>query len=45
MHWVIQNNIFKEEGYQELIDSVKRLNIPHTVVKVVPFTMKLTWNY
>ena len=41
MHWVIQNNIFQEEGYEDFIESVKRLNIPHTIVKVIPFVHEL----
>lgn len=37
MHWVIQENIFNEAGYSELLDVLTRFEIPHTVVKVVPF--------
>lgn len=37
MHWVIQENIFNEYGYGQLIDVLHRFSIPHSIVKVVPF--------
>lgn len=37
MFWVVQNNIFKESGQRELMSLLKRKNIPHLEVKVVPF--------
>lgn len=37
MHWVIQNNIYAEEGYQQLLDALSRLGVSHSVHKVLPF--------
>lgn len=38
MYWVIQNDIYNEEGYDLLLGTLDRLNIQHSVHKVVPFT-------
>jgi hypothetical protein len=37
MFWVVQENIFNERGYAELLEALERLEIPHQVVKVRPF--------
>lgn len=37
MHWVIQTNIYAEEGFEALMTTIKRLGLPYTLVKVVPF--------
>jgi hypothetical protein len=37
MFWVVQNNIFNENGYAELLHALERLGIQHQVVKIVPF--------
>jgi hypothetical protein len=37
MHWVIQTNIYAEEGFDALIAALKRFELPFTLVKVVPF--------
>lgn len=36
MYWVIQANIFSEPGFERLISALERLEIPHSVHKVVP---------
>lgn len=36
-HWVLQSNIYAEEGYEAFITAVTRLGLPLTTVKVVPF--------
>jgi len=41
MHWVIQDNMYNEEGFHKLISALERLNLPHTVHKVVPFIRRL----
>lgn len=41
MHWVIQNNMFAEKGYHALVNALKRLDLPYTPVKVIPFTYRL----
>ena len=37
MFWVIHKNIFKEEELSPLVQTLERLNLPHQIVKVVPF--------
>lgn len=37
MHWIIQENLFHETGMEELLRVVKAMDLPHTLVKVVPF--------
>ncbi len=41
MHWVLQDNIFQEYGYDELLRVLERYEIPYTEVKVIPFIHKL----
>jgi len=42
MHWVLQNNIFNEKAYDELVKVLERFNIPHSFHKVIPFIGELT---
>ena len=37
MHWILQSNLFKEEAFERLIETLERFNIPHSQHKVVPF--------
>ncbi|WP_163864570.1 ATP-grasp domain-containing protein [Myxococcus eversor] len=37
MHWVVQNNLFNERGFHDLMQALERGGIPHTLVKVIPF--------
>lgn len=37
LHWVIQTNIYAEEGFESLIATIQRFELPYTLVKVVPF--------
>mgnify|MGYP003386824051 CR=1 FL=1 len=37
MHWIIQENICQEKQWNELISSLERYQIPHSIHKVVPF--------
>lgn len=37
MFWVVQENVFNENGYADLLEALERLDIPHQVVKVRPF--------
>jgi len=41
MHWVIQNNIKREVGYDAFIESLDRQGISYDLVKVVPFSHTL----
>lgn len=41
MHWILQNNLFNEAAYQVLLDTLRRLELPHSIHKVVPFIGEL----
>lgn len=41
MHWVIQNNIFYENGIEKLIELIQRFDCPHDLVKIIPFVGEL----
>lgn len=38
MHWVIQENLFKEHEWPKIIETLERFKFPYSVHKVVPFT-------
>lgn len=42
MHYIIQENIFKESNYQIILDALERLNLPHSVVRIFPFVDKIS---
>lgn len=37
MHWVVQENLHGERGFQDLVDTFDKFKIPHDLVKVIPF--------
>lgn len=37
MHWVVQNNIFNEDGHARLIEAIERYGSPYSLHKCVPF--------
>lgn len=37
MRWVVQSNIYAEEGYQAFLDVLDRLGLERCLVKVIPF--------
>ena len=41
MHWVVQNDLFRERGYDHLLETLRRFSIPHTVVKIAPHLHRL----
>jgi hypothetical protein len=41
MHWILQENIFKEAAYEKLLETLERFGLPHSVHKVVPFVGEL----
>ena len=41
MHWILQNNLFNEDAYQVLLDTLVRFDIPHSIHKVIPFIGEL----
>lgn len=36
--WVVQNNLYKEEGYNKFLNSLERLECNYIIVKPIPFT-------
>lgn len=36
-HWVLQNNLYSEEGWEALVGALERLGFPYSVHKCVPF--------
>lgn len=41
MYWVIQDDLFQENGRDALIDTLERFSIPYQVVQIVPFSHEL----
>ena len=41
MHWVVQNNMFKEDSFKTLMSTIERLELPYSLVKVIPFVGEL----
>lgn len=37
MHWIVQNNLFREDGHERLVEALARRGVPHSVVRVIPF--------
>lgn len=37
MYYIIQENLFREEGFEKLINCLTRFGIKHELVKVIPF--------
>jgi len=41
MYYIIQENLFQERHYDMLIDSMRKYDLPHQIVKQVPFTREI----
>jgi hypothetical protein len=41
MHYVVQENLFREDHWQMLIDALERLVLPYSIVRVFPFVDKI----
>lgn len=41
MHWILQNNLFNEDAYQVLLETLQKFEISHSIHKVVPFVGEL----
>lgn len=41
MHWIIQNNIYSEEGFDVLINALKTLDLPYSIHTCIPFVGEL----
>lgn len=37
MHWILQENIFHEDAWDRIVETLERLDLPYSVHKVVPF--------
>lgn len=37
MHWILQDNMFQEEGFKALVEALERLDLPYSIHKVIPF--------
>lgn len=41
MHWILQDNLFNEDAYGVLLDTLKKFDLPHSIHKVIPFVGEL----
>jgi len=41
MHWIVQNDLYSEEGHASLIRALEVMGLPFSLVKVVPFVHTL----
>jgi hypothetical protein len=41
MHWILQENLFRENEWDNLVGALTRFNIPFSVHKVIPFIGEL----
>lgn len=41
MHWVLQSNMYHEDSFERLLSVLTRLEVPHSVHKLVPFSHEL----
>lgn len=41
MYYIIQENLFREEGHAKLINCLEKFNIPYELVNVRPFIEEL----
>lgn len=41
MHWILQENLFKESEWENLVSALERFDIPYSVHKVIPFIGEL----
>ncbi len=37
MYYIVQENVFREENYDNLINSLDRLKLEYEIVKLLPF--------
>lgn len=42
MHWILQNNLFNEQAYGVLLETLERFDLPHSIHKVIPFVGEIT---
>jgi hypothetical protein len=41
MHWIIQDNLFHESGLEDLLATLRQIEAPYSMVKVVPFSHEM----
>jgi hypothetical protein len=41
MHWILQSNMYHEDAFEKLVATLERMDVPHSIHKVVPFTHEL----
>ena len=41
MHWILQSNLYNEEGFARLTEALAKMEIPYSIHKVIPFIHKL----
>ena len=41
MHWIIQENLYNEIGFNSLINALTALEVPYSVHKIIPFVHQL----
>jgi len=41
MHYIIQENVFREQNYNKLLETIQKMGFDHTVVRVFPFSDKI----
>jgi hypothetical protein len=41
MHWILQENIFNEKEWENLVQALNRFSIPYSIHKVIPFIGEL----
>lgn len=37
MYWILQTNLWKEDAFKDVLDALVRLELPHSIHKVIPF--------
>ena len=42
MHYIVQENIFRETNYQLVMQALDRLKLPYSIVRIFPFVDKIT---
>lgn len=45
MHYIVQENTFREEGHAKLIKCLEQFNLSYELVKVLPFVEEVEFNY
>jgi hypothetical protein len=41
MHYIIQENVFREQHYDMLREAIERLGLSYTIVRIFPFVEKI----